>query len=249
MSNYQVEPLFTYHHFGPMLSIPSLPWSDLYQQLNQQGFARITGVLTPDECDELSSQYDSPSLYRSVIKMERYRFGKGEYKYFSYPLLPRMERMRTDFFSPLAKIANQWMEALGINTRYPDNHEEFIVQCHQAGQFRPTPLILKYGTGGYNTLHQDLYGEIYFPFQVVILLTEPGRDHKGGELVFVEQLPRAQSRAMVVTPRQGDAVIFTTNFRPVQGSRGWYRARMKHGVSSVTSGTRYACGIIFHDAT
>lgn len=180
--------------------------------------------------------------------MERYRFGKGEYKYFNYPLSPRIARIRTDFFPPLAKIGNQWMEALGMEARYPGHHEEFIMQCHEAGQLRPTPLILKYEAGGYNTLHQDLYGDVYFPFQVVILLTEPGRDHEGGELVFVEQLPRAQSRATVVTPRQGDAVIFATNFRPVQGSRGWYRARMKHGVSSVTSGTRYACGIIFHDA-
>jgi len=232
-----------------MLNIPSLPWADLHQQLNRQGFAKIKGLLIPDECHELTSQYDFPSLYRSVIKMERYRFGKGEYKYFGYPLLPRMAWMRTDFYSPLANLANQWMEVLGIRTTYPDKHEEFVKQCHEAGQLRPTPLILKYEGGGYNTLHQDLYGEVYFPFQVVILLTEPDRDHTGGELVFVEQLPRAQSRATVVTPRQGDAVIFTTNFRPVQGSRGWYRARMKHGVSSVTSGTRYACGIIFHDAT
>lgn len=232
-----------------MLTIPSLPWPDLYQKLNQKGFAQISGFLTPDECCELSANYSTPSLYRSVINMERYRFGKGEYKYFNYPLLPRIARIRTDFFSPLAKIGNQWMEALGMEARYPEHHEEFIMRCHEAGQLRPTPLILKYEAGGYNTLHQDLYGDVYFPFQVVILLTEPGRDHEGGELVFVEQLPRAQSRATVVTPRQGDAVIFTTNFRPVQGSRGWYRARMKHGVSSVTSGTRYACGIIFHDAT
>lgn len=181
--------------------------------------------------------------------MERYRFGKGEYRYFSYPLLPLIARIRTNFYGPLAELANQWNRDLEIPGTYPLEHEEFIQQCHKAGQLRPTPLILKYETGGYNTLHQDLYGEVYFPFQVVFLLTEPGRDYTGGELVFVEQLPRAQSRATVVTPKQGDAVIFTTNFRPVKGSRGWYRARMKHGVSTVTSGTRYASGIIFHDAT
>jgi hypothetical protein len=181
--------------------------------------------------------------------MERYRFGKGEYKYYAYPLPPLISRIRTDFYAPLSKLANTWMNQLGVAVTYPEYHAPFIAQCHNAGQLRPTPLILKYEAGGYNTLHQDLYGEIYFPFQVVILLTEPGRDHEGGELVFVEQLPRAQSKATVVTPQQGDAVIFTTHFRPVQGARGWYRARMKHGVSTVTSGTRHACGIIFHDAT
>lgn len=232
-----------------MQPIATLPWPALYGQLNTQGFAHISGLLSPEECLELVSQYPTSSHYRSTINMERYRFGKGEYKYYNYPLLPRIARMRTEFFSPLAKIANQWMMSMGVATKYPDGHEEFTRQCHDAGQFRPTPLILKYEAGGYNTLHQDLYGDVYFPFQVVILLTEPGRDHNGGELVFVEQLPRSQSRAMVVTPRQGDAVIFTTNFRPFRGSRGWYRARMKHGVSSVTSGTRYACGVIFHDAT
>ena len=151
-------------------------------------------------------------------------------------------------YSPLSRLANTWMHALGTGLSYPENHSEFLNQCHHAGQTRPTPLILKYEEGGYNTLHQDLYGEIYFPFQVVILLTEPGIDHEGGELVFVEQLPRAQSKATVIAPQQGDAVMFTTNFRPVSGARGWYRSRMKHGVSPVTRGTRYACGIIFHDA-
>jgi hypothetical protein len=183
-----------------------------------------------------------------VIAMERYRFGKGEYKYYKYPLLPRITQIRTDWYPPLAEIANRWNSRLNISGSYPAEHSQFIRQCHAAGQKRPTPLILKYGQGGHNTLHQDLYGDVYFPFQVVIVLTELCRDHKGGELVLVEQLPRAQSRATVITPRQGDAVIFTTNFRPVQGARGWYRARMKHGVSTVTSGTRYACGVIFHDA-
>lgn len=231
-----------------MKSIPSLSWSDIYAQLNQQGYAHISEYLTSDECTQLYSQYASTELYRSTINMERYRFGKGEYKYFNYPLWPQVAKMRVEWYSPLSTIANQWMEWLGMPIRYPEAHDDFIRQCHEAGQNRPTPLILKYEASGYNTLHQDLYGEVYFPFQVVIPLTERGRDHHGGELVFIEQLPRAQSRAIVLTPGQGDAVIFTTNFRPVKGSRGWYRARMKHGVSSVTSGTRYACGIIFHDA-
>lgn len=232
-----------------MKLIDKLPWSDLRKSLNVSGFAHLSNLLTEEECDELVGLYSTASLYRNVISMERYRFGKGEYKYYSYPLPPRIEQLRTDFYTPLSALANEWMLALGTPVTYPVGHPDFIRQCHAAGQSRPTPLILKYEAGGYNTLHQDLYGEIYFPFQVVILLTEPGRDHQGGELVFVEQLPRAQSKATVVAPRQGDAVIFTTHFRPVQGTRGWYRARMKHGVSTVTSGTRQACGIIFHDAT
>jgi uncharacterized protein len=231
-----------------MKPIPTLPWAELLDQLNQHGYSHIPELLTPEECAEISSQYNSPGLYRSTISMERYRFGKGEYKYYSYPLAPRIAQIRADFYLPLAQCANQWMLALGMDVRYPDDHDSFLKQCHAAGQMRPTPLILKYEAGGYNTLHQDLYGDVYFPFQVVILLTEPGRDHEGGELVFVEQLPRAQSRARVVKPRQGDAVIFTTNFRPLKGTRGWYRSRMKHGISVVTSGTRYACGVIFHDA-
>ncbi len=231
-----------------MKPIPDLNWPDLYNHLNHSGIAHIPNFLTREECDELIRSYSEASHFRSTISMERYRFGKGEYKYYSYPLLPRIARMRTDFFTPLAKLANEWMNVLEIPVSYPEDHAAFIAQCHAAGQLRPTPLILKYETSGYNTLHQDLYGEIYFPFQVVILLTEPGRDHEGGELVFVEQLPRAQSKATVLAPRQGDAVIFTTNFRPVKGTRGWYRSKMKHGVSTVTGGKRHACGIIFHDA-
>lgn len=224
------------------------PQPDHLRQLDQQGYVHIPGVLTPGECAELRSKYDAQEHYRNVIQMERYRFGKGEYKYYGYPLFTRIARIRTNWYKLLAELANQWNRKLEIPGVYPGNHEAFINQCHAAGQTRPTPLILKYEAGGYNTLHQDLYGDIHFPFQVVLLLTEPGRDHTGGELVFVEQLPRAQSRATVMMPRLGDAVIFTTNFRPVQGGRGWYRARMKHGVSTVTSGTRYTCGVIFHDA-
>lgn len=231
-----------------MKPIPSLPWPALYEQLNLSGYAHIPDLLTRDECEELIAIYTDDQLYRNVILMERYRFGKGEYKYFNYPLSPQITQIRTDFFTPLSVLANRWMTALSSKIEYPLDHSAFIEQCLAAKQTRPTPLILKYETGGFNTLHQDLYGDVYFPFQVVIVLTEPGRDHTGGELVFTDQLPRAQSKATVVTPHQGDAVIFTTNFRPVQGTKGYYRARMKHGVSEVRSGKRYACGIIFHDA-
>lgn len=226
----------------------ALPWGDLLHQLNENGFVHLSELLSQEECEELSRHYATPSRYRNTISMERYRFGKGEYKYYAYPLPDRIAAIRSAFYSPLCGLANEWMRVLGIEYSYPEQFSLFIEQCHGAGQVRPTPLILKYESGGYNTLHQDLYGEIYFPFQVVILLTEPGRDHTGGELVFVEQLPRAQSKASVLTPHQGDAVIFTTHYRPVRGSRGWFRSRMKHGVSPVTKGTRYACGIIFHDA-
>lgn len=231
-----------------MKEISGLPWNDIFDQLNQSGFARVPELLSKEECEELSGRYSMASLYRSIISMERYRFGKGEYKYFAYPLPTQITRIRTEIYRPLSQLANHWMKALAISRSYPEEIAKFLDQCHAANQTRPTPLILKYEVGGFNTMHQDLYGDIYFPFQVVILLTEPGHDHEGGELVFVEQLPRAQSKAAVVTPRQGEAVIFTTNFRPVQGARGWYRSRMKHGVSPVTRGTRYALGVIFHDA-
>jgi hypothetical protein len=173
----------------------------------------------------------------------------GEYKYFSYPLPILVRSLRERFYTPLVPVANEWMERLGIENRYPGELNEFLSTCHSKSQMRPTPLVLRYESGGYNTLHQDIYGEIFFPFQVVFMLTQPGRDYEGGELVFVEQLPRAQSRAEVVIPQLGDAVIFTTNFRPVKGSRGYYRASMKHGVSPVKRGVRYTMGIIFHDAS
>lgn len=179
--------------------------------------------------------------------MKRYRFGEGQYRYFSYPLPNTIQKIRTSLYEPLAVIANEWNQNLGIDIRYPKTHAEFIEVCQRNNQLRPTPLILRYGAGGYNTLHQDLYGDIYFPFQVVFMLTQKGIDHEGGEFVLTEQVPRAQSIARVVTADKGDAVIFTTNFRPVNGSRGYYRAKLKHGVSEVLSGHRYAMGIIFHD--
>ena len=215
--------------------------------LNAFGFAKIDQWLSADECLLLKALYDQ-DLYRNTITMERYRFGKGEYKYFSYPLPDIIAKLRSDFYSVLAPVANQWMRKLEIEVSFPAEHSSFIQQCKAANQFRPTPLILRYEQGGYNTLHQDLYGNVFFPFQVVIVLSEPAVEHTGGELVFVEQVPRAQSKVEVLAPSKGDAIIFTTNFRPVSSSRGYYRAKMKHGVSRIRSGVRMALGIIFHDA-
>lgn len=224
-------------------------WEAVRTSLNERGNAIIPGVLSVEECVQIRGFYDDVDLYRNIINMERYRFGKGEYKYFSYPLPPAIHQLRESLYSPLAPLANQWMNVLDIPATYPVSHQDFIRQCHTKGQLLPTPLILKYQAGGFNTLHQDLYGEVYFPFQVVIVLNQLGRDFEGGEFVMTEQVPRAQSKAQVITLNEGDAMIFTTNFRPVKGARGYYRAAMKHGISEVRSGERYALGIIFHDAT
>ena len=231
-----------------MINLNSISWTDAYDSLNQNGYFVMRNALSADECAELKQAYADPQHYRSVISMERYRFGKGEYKYFQYPLPKLVRELRLQFYPFLAQLANEWMAKLNLDISYPPHHHEFIQQCEAHGQGRPTPLILRYTSSGFNTLHQDLYGEIYFPFQVVIVLSEREREHHGGELVFVEQLPRAQSRAEVVSPSIGDAVIFTTNFRPVKGTKGYYRAKMKHGISPVRAGERYALGIIFHDA-
>jgi uncharacterized protein len=214
--------------------------------LNEKGFVHLRQVLSREQCLMLQDLY-SKEIFRSVINMQRYRFGKGEYKYFNYPLPEILQNLRAEVYKLLAPTANLWMKALGIEISYPQNHADFIKECHDKNQLRPTPLILRYEKDGFNTLHQDLYGDVYFPFQVVFVLTEPQVDHDGGELVFVEQLPRAQSKAEVLNPAQGDAVIFTTNFRPVRGTRGYYRAKMKHGVSPIRSGVRMALGLIFHD--
>ena len=225
-----------------------MDWTEIHTSLNEKGYAVLREVLSRAECEHLMSLYEDEHLYRSTINMQRYRFGKGEYKYFRYPLPGSLQCLRELLYAPLANVANEWMEILSLTTRFPNHHHELIRQCHSHEQPRPTPLILRYEAGGYNTLHQDLYGAIYFPFQVVFVLTQTGKDHEGGELVLTEQVPRAQSKASVLNPSQGDAVIFTTNFRPVKGSRGYYRATMKHGVSEITSGVRYSMGIIFHDA-
>lgn len=224
-------------------------WSDIATTLNNKGYAILPHVLNPSDCETLIQQYDAPHLYRSVINMQRYRFGKGEYKYFNYPLPATVKTWRTNLYTPLAHIANQWMRLLKIDTSFPAEHNTFIQDCHAVQQLRPTPLILKYEAGGFNTLHQDLYGDVFFPFQVIFMLTQKGSDYEGGELVLTEQIPRAQSKAEVIHANKGDAVIVTTNFRPIQGSKGYYRAKVKHGVSEVKSGTRYTLGIVFHDAT
>jgi uncharacterized protein len=231
-----------------MKNIQLMDWSQHQIDLNEKGYTIIPSVLSPAECAHLSGLYPDNYLYRNIINMKRYRFGLGEYKYFNYPLPPVIQALREDFYAPLSDIANDWMQKLSVEKQFPRTHGELITQCQAHSQSRPTPLILHYTAGGFNTLHQDLYGEVYFPFQVVFVLTQHGRDHEGGELVLVEQVPRAQSKAEVLKPNQGDAVIFTTNFRPIKGTRGYYRANMKHGVSEVKSGERYALGIIFHDA-
>jgi hypothetical protein len=225
-----------------------MDWSLIKNSLNEKGYCIIPAVLSPNECKHLSGLYNDDHIYRNTINMQRYRFGKGEYKYFNYPLPPTVQSLREIFYSPLHVLANEWMDKLGLNTRFPTYHQELVNYCNENGQSRPTPLILRYEAGGYNTLHQDLYGDVYFPFQVVFVLSQEGKDHNGGEFVLTEQTPRAQSKAEVVHPNQGDALIFTTNFRPVRGSKGYYKARMKHGVSEVTGGVRYSLGIIFHDA-
>jgi hypothetical protein len=228
--------------------IDQLDWRQAAGQINCTGYAVLNHVLKPQECHELKSVYDQNNLFRKTIVMERYRFGLGEYKYFNYPLPPIIEQLRQTVYPHLAPIANKWMEVLGIETRFPNAHDELLDLCHAHSQNRPTPLILRYGKGGYNTLHQDLYGDIFFPMQIVLFLDEPGQEYEGGEFVLVEQQPRAQSKAIVLKPRKGDILVFTTNFRPVKGSRGYYRVNMKHGVSEVTAGNRHTLGIIFHDA-
>jgi len=225
-----------------------MDWSTIYNALNEKGFYMLRDVLSAAECQHLSGMYEDNYLYRSTINMQRYRFGKGEYKYFNYPLPPTIQSLREILYSPLASLANEWMDKLGTKITFPSQHQELVEQCKTKEQRRPTPLMLRYEPGGFNTLHQDLYGEIYFPFQVVFVLTQQGKDHEGGEFVLTEQIPRAQSKAEVLQPNQGDALIFTTNFRPIKGSRGYYRAKMKHGVSEIKSGVRYSLGIIFHDA-
>ena len=228
--------------------IEHLDWHKVACQVNDNGYAVLKEVLNHEECDSLKLLYNNPAIYRKTITMERYRFGLGEYKYFSYPLPGIIQQLRQDIYPKLAPIANNWMKVLNIDTRFPETLKGLLEQCREHSQLRPTPLILKYGEGGYNTLHQDLYGEIFFPMQLVLFLNEPGKDYDGGEFVLIEQRPRAQSKAIVLKPGKGDILLFTTNFRPVKGNKGYYRVNMKHGVSEVTHGQRYTLGIIFHDA-
>jgi len=223
-------------------------WQQAATDLNEHGYTLLRGMLTKEECDSLISDYQADDTYRKTIVMERYRFGKGEYKYFRYPLPGLITAIRETVYPFIAPVANKWMEVLNITQRYPDTHAALKEYCHANGQTKPTILILKYGKDGFNTLHQDLYGDIYFPMQLVVFLNQPGEDYNGGEFVLTEQIPRAQSKANVLQPQRGDMLIFTTNFRPVKGSKGYYRVNMKHGVSPVHNGNRHTLGIIFHDA-
>ena len=218
------------------------------RDLDAQGNAVIDGLLPPDECEALAALYPHDELFRSRVVMARHGFGRGEYKYFRYPLPELVAQLRTALYPHLAPIANRWNEAMGIDVRYPATHAEFLARCHAAGQRRPTPLLLQYGAGDYNCLHQDLYGEHVFPLQVAILLSEPGRDFTGGEFVMTEQRPRMQSRPKVRAAAPGRRRVFAVHQRPVQGTRGVYRVNLRHGVSRVRSGHRHTLGIIFHDA-
>lgn len=222
-------------------------WSSVTATLHDKGFAVIKDVLTNEECTALIAGYETAAAYRKTIQMERYRFGRGEYKYFQYPLPALITALREQIYAEIVPVANQWMRELAMDIRFPATHPEMKARCREHGQEQPTVLILKYGTGGFNTLHQDLYGDVYFPMQVVFMLSRADEDYTGGELVITEQIPRAQSKVNVLKPGLGDMVIFTTSFRPVKGSRGYYRVNMKHGVSPLHSGSRYSLGIIFHD--
>jgi uncharacterized protein len=229
--------------------VGALDWTDLEAQMNAVGSAVAPRLLAPEECEALAARYDDNANFRSRIVMERYSFGRGEYKYFAYPLPDPLSVLRETAYAHLAPIANRWNEAMGIDTRYPREHTAFIERCHEAGQTRPTPLLLRYVPGDYNCLHQDLYGEHVFPIQMAVLLSAPDRDFTGGEFVMTEQRPRMQSRAEVVPLSQGDAVFFAVHHRPVNGTRGVYRVNMRHGVSRLRSGRRHMLGVIFHDAT
>ena len=222
-------------------------WEVIGRELDRHGCAVLPGLVSAETCVQLAGLYEAGS-FRSHIHMARHGFGQGEYKYFAYPLPPVVERLRTALYPPLAAIANRWNDALGVETRYPETHNDYLRLCHEAGQARPTPLLLRYGPGDYNCLHQDLYGEMAFPLQVAVLLSRPGEDFSGGEFVLTEQRPRMQSRAEVVPLSQGDAVVFAVSHRPVQGGRGVYRVNMRHGVSILRSGHRHTLGVIFHDA-
>lgn len=228
--------------------VNALDWEGTSSSLDAQGSALLERLLSPTECRALAELYPDEGRFRSRVVMAKHGFGRGEYKYFSYPLPRIIAELRSAFYPRLAPIANRWNAAMGLDVRYPERQADFLARCHAAGQVRPTPLLLQYGADDYNCLHQDLYGEHVFPLQVAVLLSEPGRDFTGGEFVLTEQRPRMQSRPEVVPLRQGDAVIFAVHHRPVQGTRGVYRVNLRHGVSRVRTGRRYTAGVIFHDA-
>lgn len=228
--------------------ISTLDWQRIASDLDNFGCAIVNAVLRPAECRQLTDTYAESELFRSRIVMARHGFGRGEYQYFRYPLPEAVAELRAAFYPPLSEIANRWNEHLGVDVRYPNEHAAFLDRCHHAGQTQPTPLLLQYGEGDYNCLHQDIYGEHVFPVQMAFLLSAPEQDFTGGEFVLTEQRPRMQSRVEVVPLRQGDGVIFPVHHRPVQGSKGRYRVNMRHGVSRLRSGKRYTLSIIFHDA-
>lgn len=228
--------------------IDALEWQAAEAALDARGCAVVENLLAADMCASMAATYGRDEQFRNRVVMARHNFGRGEYKYFCYPLPDPVSALRAAIYPPLAGIANNWHAAMGMESRFPPNHGEFLKTCHTAGQTKPTPLMLKYTADDYNCLHQDRYGDIVFPLQMTVLLSDPNRDFTGGEFVLTEQRPRMQSRAEVVPLRQGDAVIFPVNQRPVQGNRGFYRVTLRHGVSRVRSGTRYTLGIILHDA-
>jgi uncharacterized protein len=229
--------------------VEAVDWASASAHLDGYGWATLKTLLTADECESIAGLYEDDRKFRSHVVMARHGFGRGEYKYFAYPLPDIIANLRREIYPNLAPIANRWNESMRIDVRYPNAHADFIARCHKAGQTRPTPLLLQYAAGDYNALHQDLYGEHVFPLQLTILLSEPEQDFTGGEFVLIEQRPRMQSRAEVVPLRRGDAVVFAVRHRPVSGTRGTYRVNLRHGVSRLRSGHRHTVGVIFHDAT
>jgi len=227
----------------------SLDWTRIATDLDAQGWALTGPLLKPETCERIADLYDQEAGFRSRVVMSRHGFGQGEYRYFSYPLPDPVQRLRQGLYGPLAAVANRWAEKLGEDRRFPENLDDMLARCHAAGQARPTPLLLTYGPGDYNCLHQDLYGDHVFPLQAAFLLDAPGRDFEGGEFVLVEQRPRQQSRPQVVPLNQGEGVIFAVRERPAEGARGVHRRVLRHGVSTVRSGRRRVLGVIFHDAT
>lgn len=223
-------------------------WNAVSETLCERGYVIVKRYLSDTQTEELVKLYDKHTGYRKTVNMERHRFGRGEYKYFDYPLPQLVQDMRSRIYPELVRVANEWMGELKIGKTFPESLEELLQQCRSHNQLKATPLILKYSGGGFNTLHQDIYGDVYFPLQAVLFLNEPDVEYTGGEFVMTQQMPRAQSRAIVLKPRKGDLLIFTTNFRPVKGKNGYYKVIMKHGVSEIISGKRHTLGLIFHDA-
>jgi hypothetical protein len=234
---------------SPENRLDTLDWPSIEHTLDSQGHARLPGLLTAEECTALTASYDNKDLFRSRIVMARHGYGQGEYQYFAYPLPPLVQELRSAIYPRLVPLANRWLAALGHSDNYPAEHGDYLARCHGAGQTRPTPLLLRYGSGDYNCLHRDLYGALAFPLQLAILLSQPGKDFEGGEFVMTEAAARQQSRVSVLPLQQGDALIFTVHERPVPGQRGFKKVAMRHGVSTVRAGQRHTLGVIFHDAS